>query len=68
MITREQNLSTNIHRIHAEDADHPFNWFYQQLLDKEATKSKTKTHVQQTVVEEKNHSTQTELQDNGDRS
>ena len=52
MITREQNLSANVHRIHAEDPDHPFNWFYQQLLDKEAKKNKTKTHVQQTVVEE----------------
>ena len=57
MITREQNLSANIHRTHAENPDHPFNWFYQQLLEKEAKK----THAQQTVAEEKNHSTQTDL-------
>ena len=46
IITKEQNLATNTHRIHAEDVDHPFNWFYQQLLDKEAEKEKTQSHVE----------------------
>ena len=34
MVTREQNLPMNTYRIHAEDTKHPFNWFYQKLLDK----------------------------------
>ncbi|XP_028407715.1 codanin-1-like [Dendronephthya gigantea] len=34
-ITRKQSIPENIYRAHAQDCDHPFNWFYQQLLDKE---------------------------------
>ena len=55
MITKEQNLAANTCRVHAEDTDHPFNWFYQQLLDKESVseKNKTQAHVHgQSIVGE----------------
>ncbi|CAB3994392.1 Hypothetical predicted protein [Paramuricea clavata] len=52
MITKEQNLAANTYRVHAEDTDHPFNWFYQQLLDKESAKNKTQAHAGQSVVGE----------------
>ncbi len=61
MITKEQNLPANTYRIHAEDVDHPFNWFYLQLLDKESEKNKTQTHAQQSVLDERNDSVQNEI-------
>ena len=45
MISREQNSSTNTYRVHAEDSDHPFNWFYQQLLDKEREKNPSESRI-----------------------
>lgn len=34
MIAKEQNLDLNSYRLHANDPEHPFNWFYQHLLHK----------------------------------
>jgi hypothetical protein len=56
MITKEQNLSTNNYRVYAEDTDHPFNWFYQQLLDKDATNNSTETGAQQSAAGGQNDS------------
>lgn len=52
IIRREQNLAVNVYRIHAEDTDHPFNWFYQRLLEKERQEHKlTETRVEISVFE-----------------
>lgn len=52
MISREQNSSTNTYRVHAEDSDHPFNWFYQQLLDNESEKNTSQSRIEQSDVGE----------------